>query len=112
MTTSTAKRLIIAAFAAATLAIGSLAVTGDAMAISSHSARTIRSVDGGGMRGDGTNGAMIMKRGMRSSHKFFGHRWRGHFFFGPPTYVYDDTCYFVRKATGRLIKICSDYYYY
>lgn len=95
MTTSTTKKLITAALAVATLAVGSLAVTGDAMAKGKH----------GGKGWHGGHGV---------HHKWHGHRWHGrHFFFGSPYYVYGKECYFVRKKFSRkLIKICPDYYRY
>ncbi len=97
MTTSTTKKLITAALAVATLAVGSLAVTGDAMAKGKH----------GGWHGGwhGGHGGW--------HHRWHGRRWHGRFFYTGPVYGYADECYFVRKKySGKLIRICPDYYRY
>lgn len=102
MTTSTTKKLITAALAVTVLAIGSLAVSGDAMAKGRH----------GGKGWHGGHGVHKIWRGHRR-HRWHGHRWHGRIFFGAPYYVYGKECYFVRKKHSRkLIKICPDYYRY
>lgn len=81
---TTTKKLLAIALAAATLGTGSLTLTA-----SDASAK--------GWKGG-------------HHHKWHGHRWRGRHFFSSYD-NYDDTCYFVRKRHGRVIKICPDYFY-
>jgi hypothetical protein len=89
------KSILTIAIAAATIAVGSLAGTGEASAK--------RGYHGGkhghfhGHRGHGHRW---------HGHRWHGHRWHGRYFYAPVAYGAYDPCYFARKPSGRVVKVC------
>ena len=83
------KSILTIAIAAAALAIGSLAATGQASAKGVHGGKH------GGFHGQFHRG-----------HRWHGHRWHGRYFYAPAVYGAYDPCYLTRKPSGRLVKIC------
>jgi hypothetical protein len=103
------KSILTIAIAAATIAVGSLSVIGEA------SARK----GGGGFHGGRHGGHGHVHRGHGRhghghrwhGHRWHGHRWHGRYFYGYSPVVYGgyaayDDCYFARKPSGRLVKVC------
>jgi hypothetical protein len=86
---TSAKKLLTVAIAAASLATGSLAVTGEALAKGKH-------FGGGHFHG--------------GHHKFHGHGWHFKRHFGFYGGGYGSPCYWVHKPWG-LVKVCPSYYY-
>jgi hypothetical protein len=89
------RSFLTIAIAAATIAVGSLATTGEASA-----------KKGGFHRHGGFHGHF--HRGHRG-HRWHGHRWHKRFYYGRAHYGYANPCYFARKPSGRLVKICPVY---
>jgi hypothetical protein len=91
-----AKSILTIAVAAATIAVGSLAATGEA------------SAKKGGFHGK--HGGFHGK--FHRGHRWHGHRWHGRYWRGygyayaPAYYGYDTPCYFARKPSGRVVKVC------
>jgi hypothetical protein len=88
------KSILTIAIAAATIAVGSLATTGEA------SARK------GGFHG-GRHGGFHGH--FHRGHRWHGHRWHKRFYFAPAYYGYANPCYFARKPSGRVVKVCPVY---
>jgi len=84
-----AKSILTIAIAAATIAVGSLAATGEA------SARK------GGFHG-GKHGGFHGH--FHRGHRWHGYRWSGYGYYGPAYYALH--CYFVRKPSGDVVKVC------
>jgi hypothetical protein len=93
------KSILTIAIAAATIAVGSLAATGEASA-----------KKGGGFHG-GRHGGYhgSFHRGHRWGHRWHGHRWHGRYWGGYGHYApayYASDCYFSRRPSGRAVKVC------
>lgn len=92
------KSILTIAIAAATIAVGSLAATGQASAK-------------GGFHG-GHHGGFHgnFHRGHRWGHRWHGHRWHGRYwgygYYAPAYYAFEEPCYFARKPSGRVVKVC------
>jgi hypothetical protein len=93
-----AKSILTIAVAAATIAVGSLAATGEASA-----------KKGGGFH-RGHHGGFHGR--FHRGHRWHGHRWHGRYWRGygyayaPAYYGYDTPSYFARKPSGRVVKVC------
>jgi len=96
--TMNVKSILTIAIAAATIAVGSLATTGEASAKKGfHGGRH------GGFHGH-------FHRGHRWGHRWHGHRWHKRFYYAAPAYYgYANPCYFARKPSGRVVKVCPVY---
>lgn len=82
------KSFLIIAIAAATIAVGSLATTGEASA-----KKGFHGGKHGGWHGHFHRG-----------HRWHGYRWSGYGYYAPAYYALQ--CYFVRKPSGDVVKVC------